>query len=125
MRKAHEAKLRGDGAITVWGTVSPRREFLHVNDCASALVHLMQVYSGDQYVNVGSGDVVTILELVKLITGVVGFDGEVVHDLLKKDVPARKLMSADKIRARGWAPKITLLDGLASAYRPFLAIPGL
>ena len=107
MRKAHEAKLRGDKTITVWGTGSPRREFLHVDDCADALVHLMQVYSGDQHVNVGSGEDVTILELVKLVNSVVGFDGEIVHDLSKKDGPPRKLMSADKIRALGWAPKIS------------------
>ncbi len=125
MRKAHEAKLRGDKAITVWGTGSPRREFLHVDDCADALVHLMRVYSGDQHVNVGSGEDVTILELVKLVNSVVGFGGEIVHDLSKKDGPPRKLMSADKIRALGWAPKISLPDGLASAYQAFLSLPGL
>ena len=125
MRKAHAAKLRGEKTITVWGTGSPRREFLHVDDCADALVHLMQLYSGDQHINVGSGYDVTILELVKLVNSVVGFEGGIVHDLSKKDGRPRKLMSANKIRALGWAPKIYLPGGLASAYRAFLALSGL
>jgi GDP-L-fucose synthase len=73
IRKAHEAKLRGDGEIVVWGTGTPRREFLHVDDCADACVHLLKHYSGDQHVNVGSGEDVTILELTELVCRAVGF----------------------------------------------------
>jgi GDP-L-fucose synthase len=122
MRKAHEAKLRGDKSITVWGTGSPRREFLHVDDCADALVRLMQSYSDNQHVNVGYGSDVTILELTKLVTGIVGFEGNITHDLTKKDGPPQKLMTADKLRNMGWAPQIPLEIGLTSAYEAFLAI---
>jgi len=120
IRKAHEAKLRGDKEIVMWGTGTPRREFLHVADCADACVHLMKVYSGDLHVNVGSGDDVTILELTRLVCDVVGFKGEIVHDLSKPDGTPRKLMSADKIRGLGWAPSIPLLDGVTTTYDWFL-----
>ncbi|UDQ88163.1 GDP-L-fucose synthase [Xanthobacter autotrophicus] len=116
IRKAHEAKLRGDKAVTVWGTGTPRREFLHVDDCADACVHLMKNYSDFEHVNVGSGDDVTILELTQMVCDVVGFKGEIVHDLTKPDGTPRKLMSADKIRGLGWKPSIKLKDGLASTY---------
>lgn len=121
IRKAHEAKLRGDKTITVWGTGTPRREFLHVDDCADACVHLMKTYSDFEHVNVGSGDDVTILELTRMVCDVIGFEGEIVHDLTKPDGTPRKLMSADKIRGLGWKPSITLKDGLASTYDWFKA----
>ena len=117
IRKAHEAKLRGDKTITVWGTGTPRREFLHADDCADALVFLLKNYSGDEHVNVGSGEDVTILELTELVCQVVGFTGEIVHDLSKPDGTPRKLMSADKIRALGWRPRIELEAGIAATYR--------
>ena len=120
IRKAHEAKLRGDKNITVWGTGKPLREFLHVDDCADACVHLMKVYSDFEHVNVGSGEDLSILDLTKLVCNVVGFDGEIVHDLTKPDGTPRKLMSAEKIRAFGWKPTIHLEDGIASAYAAFL-----
>lgn len=122
MRKAHEAKSRGDKELVVWGTGSPRREFLHADDCADALVHLMEVYSDHEHVNVGSGVDITILELTKLMTRLVGFEGNIVHDLSKKDGTPRKLMSADKLRALDWVPKISLEEGLASAYQAFLEL---
>ena len=122
MRKAHEAKSRGDKELVVWGTGSPRREFLHADDCADALVHLMEVYSDHEHVNVGSGVDITILELTKLMTRLVGFEGNIVHDLSKKDGTPRKLMSADKLRALDWIPKISLEEGLASAYQAFLEL---
>jgi GDP-L-fucose synthase len=121
IRKAHEAKLRGDKSIEMWGTGSPRREFLHADDCADALVFLMKSYSGFQHVNVGSGEDVTILELTKLVCEVVGFEGEIVHDASKPDGTPRKLMSADRLRAMGWKPKIALRDGIDQAYRWYLA----
>ncbi|WP_395019653.1 GDP-L-fucose synthase family protein [Dongia sp.] len=120
IRKAHEAKLRGDKEIVMWGTGAPRREFLHVDDCADACVHLMKVYSGDGHVNVGSGEDVTILELTQLVCEIVGFKGGIKHDLSKPDGTPRKLMSAAKIRALGWQPRIGLREGIEDAYRAFL-----
>lgn len=120
IRKAHEAKLRGDKNITVWGTGSPRREFLHADDCADALVFLLKTYSGDTHVNVGSGEDVTILELTQLVCEVVGFGGEITHDLSKPDGTPRKLMSADKLRGMGWAPRIELRQGIEATYAWFL-----
>jgi GDP-L-fucose synthase len=116
IRKAHEAKVRRDATLTIWGTGAPRREFLHVDDCADALVHLMQVYSGDEPVNVGSGEDVSILELTQIVCEVVGFRGEIVRDLSKPDGTPRKLMSADRLRAMGWAPRIGLRQGIAETY---------
>jgi GDP-L-fucose synthase len=112
IRKAHEAKLAGTPSITIWGTGTPRREFLHVDDCADACVHLMKVYSDDEHVNVGSGDDLTIYELTQMVCAVVGFAGEIVRDTDKPDGTPRKLMAADKIR--------TLNEGIASTYRWFL-----
>jgi GDP-L-fucose synthase len=124
MRKAFEAKERHQEEVVIWGTGTPRREFLHVDDCADACVHLMKVYSGESHVNVGSGKDLTILELTKLICDVVGFAGAIAHDLSKPDGTPRKLMSADKIRALGWTPKISLPDGLADSFGWFLANVG-
>ncbi|MBB3771008.1 GDP-L-fucose synthase [Angulomicrobium tetraedrale] len=121
IRKAHEAKLRGDREVVVWGTGTPRREFLHCDDCADALVFLLKNYSGYEHVNVGSGEDVTILELTRLVCEVVGFEGEIVHDLTKPDGTPRKLMSADKLRALGWAPRIGLKQGLTETYEWFKA----
>ena len=120
IRKVHEAKLRGDRAVTIWGTGAPRREFLHADDCADALVFLLKSYSGDLHINVGSGTDVTILELAELVCRIVGFTGAVEHDLTKPDGTPRKLMSAERLRALGWAPSISLEDGIASTYRWFL-----
>lgn len=120
IRKAHEAKLQGNKEIVIWGTGKPYREFLHVDDCADALVFLLKNYSEHEHVNVGSGEDITILDLVKLICRIVGFEGEIVHDLSKPDGTPRKLMSADKLRAMGWEPKIPLEDGIKSAYEAFL-----
>ncbi|MFG1188879.1 GDP-L-fucose synthase [Xanthobacter flavus] len=124
IRKAHEAKLRGDKEIVMWGTGTPRREFLHVDDCADACVLLMKAYSDDTHVNVGSGDDVTILELTRTVCDVVGFTGEIVHDLSKPDGTPRKLMSADRLRALGWAPSIPLREGISASYRWFLENQG-
>jgi len=121
IRKAHEAKLAGADNITIWGTGTPRREFLNADDCADACVFLMKAYSGSEHVNVGSGDDITILELAQLVCDVVGFGGGVVTDPSKPDGTPRKLMSADKLRGMGWEPSIALRDGIADAYRWFLA----
>ena len=120
IRKAHEAILSGAKSMEIWGTGTPRREFLHVEDCADALVHLMKTYSGEGHVNVGSGDDVTIEELTRTVMAAVGFEGELTRDLSKPDGTPRKLMAADKLRALGWRPSITLASGIAATYRDWL-----
>lgn len=120
LRKAHEAKQAGASSITIWGTGTPRREFLHVDDCADACVHLMKQYSDAEHVNVGSGEDLTIWDLTRLVCDVVGFEGEILRDETKPDGTPRKLMSADKIRGLGWTPSIALRDGIAATYQWFL-----
>ncbi|MGR4862526.1 GDP-L-fucose synthase [Caulobacter sp. LARHSG274] len=120
IRKAHEAKQAGAETITIWGTGTPRREFLNADDCADACVFLMKTYSDFEHVNVGSGEDVTILELAQLVCEVVGFQGGIVTDTTKPDGTPRKLMSADKLRGMGWAPSIALRDGVVDAYKWFL-----
>ncbi|WP_296041664.1 GDP-L-fucose synthase [uncultured Agrobacterium sp.] len=116
LRKAHEAKMRGDKEIVIWGTGTPRREFLHSDDCADALVFLMKNYSADSHVNVGSGEDISILDLARLICEIVGFKGTIKHDLSKPDGTLRKLMSTQRIRAMGWKPQKTLNHGISSEY---------
>ena len=120
IRKAHEAKLAGAPAMTLWGTGTPRREFMHVDDCADALVFLLKNYSGDSHVNVGSGSEVTIDELAHLVMKAVGFQGGLEHDRSKPDGTPRKLMSNQKLAALGWSPTISLENGLRSTYEWFL-----
>jgi GDP-L-fucose synthase len=120
IRKAHEAKLAGAPSIEIWGTGTPRREFLHVDDLADACVFLMKTYSEDSHVNVGSGSDVTILELTEMVAKAVGFEGAITRDESKPDGTPRKLMSADKLRDLGWRPTIALADGIAATYRWFL-----
>jgi GDP-L-fucose synthase len=120
IRKAHEAKQRGEREIVVWGSGTPRREFLHADDCADACVHLMKTYSESGHVNVGAGEDITILELTRLVCEIVGFTGEITHDTSKPDGTPRKLISIDKIRALGWLPKIELHSGIVSTYEWFL-----
>lgn len=120
VRKAHTAKLNNENALEVWGTGAPRREFLHVDDCADALVFLLQNYSGEQHVNVGSGEDVTIAELARAVMRAVGMEGEVKHDTSKPDGTPRKLMSGDKLAGMGWAPSIDLDTGLKQTYAWFL-----
>jgi GDP-L-fucose synthase len=121
MRKAHNAKVNGAKDVVIWGSGTPRREFLHVDDCATALVHLMKVYSADTHVNVGAGEDITILELMKLVAEVVGFLGTIARDETKPDGTPRKLMDSSKLRALGWTPQIGLRDGLSKTYQWFLA----
>ncbi len=119
--KAHAAKLSRAGAITVWGTGTPRREFLHCDDCADALVFLLKTYSGDEPVNVGCGTDVTILELTRLVCRIVGFGGEIRHDFSKPDGTPRKLMDSQKLRNLGWSPAIGLEQGIEETYRWYLS----
>jgi GDP-L-fucose synthase len=120
IRKAHEAKVRGDRQLVVWGTGTPRREFLYVDDCADALVLLMKAYSGPVPVNVGSGTDETIHDIARMVCAAVGFEGEIVQDTSKPDGPPRKLMSNDRLRDLGWSPAIGLPEGIADTYAAFL-----
>lgn len=120
IRKAHGAKLAGAESIEIWGTGSPRREFLHVDDLADGCVFLLKGYSGEEHVNLGSGTDLPIIELAQMVCDVVGFTGSIIKDTSKPDGTPRKLMSGDKIAAMGWEPKIALRDGIADAYRAFL-----
>jgi len=121
IRKAHEAKINGDREIVVWGSGTPSREFLHVDDCADACVHLMKTYSDFSHVNVGSEEEVTILDLTRLVVKIVGFEGGIIHDLSKPDGTPRKMMSAARLRAQGWRPTIGLAEGIRSTYQWFLS----
>ena len=121
MRKSDDAKRLGAAAFTIWGTGSPRREFLHVDDCADALVFLAERYSEDSPVNVGSGSDIRILRLAELIASTVGFSGRIETDVSKPDGTPRKLLNSRKLREMGWAPSISLSEGVASLYRWYLA----
>ncbi|MEI5681576.1 GDP-L-fucose synthase [Mesorhizobium sp. CCNWLW179-1] len=119
MRKAHEAKLAGEKQLTIWGSGTPKREFLHVDDAADAMVSLLKSYSGDGHVNVGSGEDIAILELAKLVASVVGFEGEIRNDPTKPDGTPRKLMDVSRLFETGWRPKYDLKTGLEDAYAWF------
>jgi GDP-L-fucose synthase len=119
IRRFHEAKLRGDSQITVWGTGTPRREFLHVHDLADAIVHLLETYDAEPIVNVGWGEDVTIRELATLVAEVAGFRGEVGFDASKPDGTPRKLLDTTRLRALGWQPRIPLREGIEGTYAWF------
>ena len=116
IRKAHEAKLAGAQSMELWGTGSAKREFLHVDDLADACVFLLKGYSDHGHVNVGCGEDISILELVKLVNQIVGFEGEIVHDLSKPDGTPRKLLDTAKLTGLGWTPSIPLEQGIAATY---------
>jgi GDP-L-fucose synthase len=120
IRKAHEAKLTRANKFNIWGTGSQRREFLHVDDCADAIVFLVKVYSAESQVNVGSGQDISILELAKIVACTVGFDGKIDCDRTMPDGTPKKLIDSDKLFKMGWHPKITLSDGIQSVYRWYL-----
>jgi len=121
LRKAHEAKTRKDRKLTVWGSGKPRREFLHVDDLASACLLLLEKYDSSEIINVGCGEDISIRELAELICEVVGFDGDLAWDVTKPDGTPRKLLDVSKLRALGWKPSIPLRDGIARTYEWFLA----
>jgi GDP-L-fucose synthase len=120
LRKMHDAKQRGDRAVTLWGTGTPLREFLHVDDLADALLFLMQRYSGEPHVNVGVGQDLSIRELAELVREVVGFEGELDFDTSKPDGTPRKLVDTSRINALGWQAKTPLRAGLEEAYAWFV-----
>src|SRR5437762_2395461 len=121
LRKAHEAKIRNDNKLIVWGSGKPRREFLHVDDLASACLLLLEKYDSPEIVNIGCGEDITVRELAELICDVVGFNGELVCDATKPDGTPRKLLDITKIRALSWQPTIPLRQGIAQTYEWFLA----
>ena len=121
IRKAHEAKARKDQKLVVWGTGKPRREFLHVDDLASACLLLLEKYDSSEIINVGCGEDISIRELAELICDVVGFDGELAWDTTKPDGTPRKLLDVTRLRALGWKPAIPLRDGIARTYEWFRA----
>ena len=120
IRKFHEAKLKGDDSVTLWGTGEPRREFLHADDMADACYYLMQHYNEPGFVNVGTGEDLTIKELAQLISRVIEFNGKIVHDLSKPDGTPRKLLDVSKLTSLGWKPKIGLEEGIKKVYQQFL-----
>jgi len=120
LRKAHEAKANGADEISVWGTGTPRREFLHVDDMADACVFLLQNHDSPEIVNVGCGKDISIRELVELICEVVGFEGALNFDASKPDGTPRKLLDVSKLNAMGWQARISLREGIARTYRWFL-----
>ena len=120
LRKAFEAKKSSARKLVVWGTGTPHREFLHVDDCASACLFLLEKYDSPEIVNVGCGEDISIRELAELVCEVVGFDGELSWDKTKPDGTPRKLLDVSKLRGLGWTPTIPLRDGIAQAYDWFL-----
>jgi GDP-L-fucose synthase len=124
IRKAHEAKLAGAASFEIWGTGTPLREFMHVDDLADACVFLLKNYSDALPINIGFGSDVTIGELAEMVAKVVGFTGTVTRDTSKPDGTPRKLMDSSRLHGLGWAPKIALEAGIADAYQHFLAAQG-
>jgi GDP-L-fucose synthase len=123
IRKFHEAKLAGENSVTLWGTGKPRREFLHADDLASACVYLMQTYNEAGLINIGTGEDIEIGELALLIKKIVGFEGEVVHDLSIPDGTPRKLMDVSKLHNFGWKHTIGLEEGIRKVYNDFVENP--
>ena len=121
IRKAHEARLRGDESYTVWGSGRPMREFLYVDDMADACVFLMENGNSEGIFNVGTGQDVTIRELAETVMKVVGFTGQITFDASKPDGTPRKLLDVEKMRALGWQSSTSLVDGIAKTYADFLA----
>jgi GDP-L-fucose synthase len=119
IRKFHEAKQLGNAQVVVWGTGSPRREFLHVDDLADACVFLMNNYESGELINVGWGEDVSIAELARLVGEVVGYPGEIVFDSSKPDGTPRKLLDVSRLSQQGWRPKIELKAGISSTYAWF------
>ncbi len=117
IRKFHEAKKQGQPEVVLWGTGTPRREFLHVDDLAEACYFLMQQYDGPDFVNVGVGEDLPILELAQLIKDIVGYEGTITHDLTKPDGTPRKLMDVSRMTRLGWRARIGLEEGIRSVYQ--------
>ena len=120
IRKFHEAREAGEATVTVWGSGTPRREFLHVDDLADACLYLMQNYESEDIVNIGWGEDLSIAELAAMVKDVVGFEGDIVYDADKPDGTPRKLMDTSRLTGLGWRPSIGLREGLEQTYRWYL-----
>jgi GDP-L-fucose synthase len=120
IRRIHEAKLRADDSVTVWGTGTPRREFLHVDDLAEAVLYLLHTYDCEAIVNVGWGEDVTIRELAEMVASAIGYSGALIFDSSKPDGTPRKLLDTTRLTELGWKPSISLRDGIARTYAWFL-----
>ena len=120
MRKFHEAKANGDPQVVMWGSGTPRREFLHVDDLADAVVQLTGTYEGEDIVNIGVGEDISIRELAELMREVTGYQGEIVNDTSKPDGTPRKLLDVSRLHALGWEARIPLRQGIEDTYRWFL-----
>jgi GDP-L-fucose synthase len=116
LRKISDAKAKGDKEVVVWGTGTPRREFLHADDLADACIFLMQSYNEPGLINIGVGEDINISELANLIKNIVGFEGKIVYDTTKPDGTPRKLMDVSKLNALGWKAKISLTEGIRDVY---------
>ena len=121
IRRFHEAKLAGAPSVTVWGTGKPRREFMSVDDLADACVFVLKRYSADEFINIGTGQDITIGEFAALIADVVGYQGKIEFDTTRPDGAPQKLLDVSKLTKLGWTAKIKLRDGLAGAYADFLS----
>ena len=122
IRRFHEAKAMRARFVTCWGTGTPRREFLHSDDLGRALVFLMQQYSDEQFVNVGSGTDLPIRELAETVARVIGYHGEILWDSTKPDGTPRRLLDSSRLRALGWRPEVPFEEGIAGAYQDFLRL---
>ena len=120
IRRFHEAKVAGASEVTIWGSGTPKREFLHVDDLADACVHLLEHYSGETHINVGFGEDIPILDLAHLVARTVGFEGAIACDTSKPDGTPRKLLDCSRLKGLGWSPSIGLEEGLKDAYAAFL-----
>ena len=120
IRKFHEAKLAGDKEVVMWGTGTPRREFLHVDDLADAVVHLANSYEGEDIVNIGVGEDISIRELAELVKDITGYEGEIVNDTSKPDGTPRKLLDVSRLHGLGWQARIPLRQGITDTYQWFL-----
>ncbi len=120
IRKFHEAKIRQDEEVVVWGTGQPRREFLHVDDLAAACIFLMHNYDQSEIINIGTGKDISIADLAALVKNIMGYEGKIVYDHSKPDGTPRKLLDVSKITALGWQPQISLRQGIESTYRWFI-----
>jgi len=120
IRKFHEAKINGQPYVEIWGTGSPRREFLHVDDLADACLYLMQNYNESEFVNIGVGEDISIKELSLLIKEIVGYEGELKFDTSKPDGTPRKLLDVSRLHSLGWKHKISLREGIKQTYKWYI-----
>jgi GDP-L-fucose synthase len=123
IRRFHEAKLSGASNVVVWGTGTPRREFLYVDDLADACIHLMKIYSSGDLINIGTGEDVTIADFARIVAGVVGYAGTISFDPSRPDGTPRKLLDVSRLAGLGWRAKTSLEDGIRLAYRAYLSEP--